>query len=135
MFFQSTHQDICTHKCHNPQFLHDDRTECTFCQLNTNEITKKGRKCFIQRCTQHIFIQLYGVGHMIKDHSDSDRGNPLPPLLRLLFSISSRGSFICTIPQIANAMAFVTPVVHHSLERKIAQWVHHERSIRRHIAS
>ena len=33
---------------------------------------------------------------MVKDHSDSERENPLPPH-RLLFPISSKGSFICTI--------------------------------------
>ena len=31
--------------------------------------------------------------------SDSNRGNPLPPLHGLLFLISSKGSLICTIPQ------------------------------------
>ena len=36
---------------------------------------------------------------MVKDHSDSERGNPLPPVYGLLFSISRKGSFICTIPQ------------------------------------
>ena len=35
---------------------------------------------------------------MVKDHSDSERGNPLPPY-GLLFRISSKGSFKCTIPQ------------------------------------
>ena len=48
---------------------------------------------------------------MVKDHSDSERGNllshgysdsekgnKLPPH-RLLFPINSKGSFICTIPQ------------------------------------
>ena len=35
---------------------------------------------------------------MVKDHSDSERGNPLPPH-RLLFPISSKGSFICIIRQ------------------------------------
>ena len=34
---------------------------------------------------------------MVKDHSDSERGNPLPPH-GLLFPISSRDYFICTIP-------------------------------------
>ena len=34
---------------------------------------------------------------MVKDHSDSEKGNPLPPH-RLLLSINSKGSFICTIP-------------------------------------
>ena len=28
---------------------------------------------------------------MVKDHSDSEIGNPLPPLHGLLFSISSKG--------------------------------------------
>ena len=45
-----------------------------------------------------IYLRLYGVKHMVKDHSDSERGNPLPPH-RLLFPISSKGSFICIIPQ------------------------------------
>ena len=26
-----------------------------------------------------FYLQLYDVGHMVKDHSDSERGNPLPP--------------------------------------------------------
>ena len=44
---------------------------------------------------------------MVKDYSDSEKGNPLPPH-RLLLSINSKGSF--------------TPVVEHWLEREIAQW-------------
>ena len=44
-----------------------------------------------------FYLWLYGVRHMVKDHSDSEKGNPLPPH-RLLLSISSKGSFICTIP-------------------------------------
>ena len=35
---------------------------------------------------------------MVKNHSDSERENPLPPH-GLLFLISSKGSFICIIPQ------------------------------------
>ena len=45
-----------------------------------------------------FYLQLYDVRHMVKDHSDSEKGNPLPPH-RLLFTINSKGSFICTIPQ------------------------------------
>ena len=44
-----------------------------------------------------IYLWLYGVRHMVKDHSDSERGNPLPH--GLLFPISNKGSFICIIPQ------------------------------------
>ena len=40
----------------------------------------------------------WNEGHMVKDHSDSERGNQLP-LHRLLFPISSKCSFICNIPQ------------------------------------
>ena len=46
----------------------------------------------------HFILRLYGVGHMVKDHSDSERGNPLLPH-GLLFPINSKGSFIYTIPQ------------------------------------
>ena len=42
-------------------------------------------------------LRLYDVGHMVKDHFDSERGNPMPPH-GLLFPISSKGSFICIIP-------------------------------------
>ena len=44
-----------------------------------------------------FYLRLYGVRHMIKDHSDSEKGNPLPPH-RLLLLIISKGSFIYTIP-------------------------------------
>ena len=45
-----------------------------------------------------FYLRLYDVRHMVKDHSDSEKGNPLPPH-RLLFPINSKGCFICTIPQ------------------------------------
>ena len=44
-----------------------------------------------------FYLWLYGVKHVVKDHSDSERGNPLPSH-GLLFPINSKGSFICTIP-------------------------------------
>ena len=36
-----------------------------------------------------FYLRLYGVRHIIKDHSDSERGNPLPPH-GLLFPINSK---------------------------------------------
>ena len=96
-----------------------------------------------------FYLRIYGVGHLLKDYSDSERGNPLPPH-GLLFPISSKGSFICIIPhrithhptiymhhptdRIAHYMSVVIQVVEHWLEREIAQWVHNEGSIRRPIA-
>ena len=38
-----------------------------------------------------FYLRLYGIRHMVKDHSDSETG--------LLLSINSKGSFICTIQQ------------------------------------
>ena len=45
-----------------------------------------------------FYLRLRGVRHMVKDYSDSERGNPLPSH-GLLFPISSKGSLICIIPQ------------------------------------
>ena len=61
------------------------------------EFRKEGNVLF-NDALNTFYLQLYGVKHMVKDHSDSERGNPLPPH-GLLFPISSKGSFICTIPQ------------------------------------
>ena len=60
----------------------------------------------------HFILLLYGVGHTVKEHSDSERGNPLPPH-GLLFSSKSKGP----TDRIAHTTAFVTPVVEHWLER------------------
>ena len=50
---------------------------------------------------------------MVKDHSDSERGNLLPP----------QEFFYMHYPtdRIAHTTVFVTPVVEHWLEREIAQ--------------
>ena len=45
-----------------------------------------------------FYLRLYGIRHMVKDHSDNERGNLLPPH-GLLFPISSKGYFICIIPE------------------------------------
>ena len=58
---------------------------------------KKGNVLFNDTLNT-FYLRLYGVRHTVKDHSDSEKGNPLPPH-RILLSINSKGSFICTIPQ------------------------------------
>ena len=59
---------------------------------------EKERLFLINDALNTFYLRLYGVRHMVKDHSDSEKGNPLPPH-RLILSINSKGSFICTIPQ------------------------------------
>ena len=61
--------------------------------LNTNE----GYLLF-NDALNTFYLRLYGVIHMVKDHSDSERENLLPSH-GLLFPISSKGSFICIIAQ------------------------------------
>ena len=61
--------------------------------LGRKEGRKEGRNALFNDT-----LNTFGVGHMIKNHSDSERGNLLPPH-GLLFPISSKGSFICIIPQ------------------------------------
>ena len=82
--------------------------------------SKRGRKegnVLFNDALNAFYVRLYGIIHMVKDHSDSKRGNLLLPH-GLFILISSKGSFICIIPdRITHTTAFVTPVVEHWLER------------------
>ena len=59
---------------------------------NLKEGRKEGNVLFNDTLNT-FYLQLYGIRHMVKEHSASERGNPLPPH-GLLFPISSKGSFI-----------------------------------------
>ena len=78
---------------------------CVFCPKESIEAelfyVKLGRKegnVLFNDALNTFYLRLYGVRHMVKDHSDSEKENHLPSH-RLLFPINSKGSFICTIPQ------------------------------------
>ena len=45
-----------------------------------------------------VYLRLCGFRHMVKEHSDSESGNPLPPYV-VIFPNSSKGSFIDIIAQ------------------------------------
>ena len=60
---------------------------------------RKERNVLFNYALNTFYLWLYGFGHMVKDHSDSKRENLLLPLHRLCFTISSKRSFICSIPQ------------------------------------
>ena len=55
------------------------------------------RKEMFYLMTHSTHLRLYDFGCMVKGHSDSERENMLLSLHGLLFPISSKGSFICTI--------------------------------------
>ena len=63
-----------------------------------------------------FYLRVYCVGHMVKEYSEIERGNPLPPLYGL-FLIRSKNS---SIDMIVHTTAFATPVVEHWLERYIS---------------
>ena len=68
------------------------------CNLNLLSLYSSGRKEMFYLMTHSThFIYGYMASDMVKDHSDSERGNPLPPH-GLLFLAISKGSFICIIP-------------------------------------
>ena len=83
-----------------------------------------------------FYLRLYDVGHMVKDHSDSERGNPLPPLHGLLFPIiiptTSERVLFYMLRHDSTYHGFC--YVEHWLERELAQRVHYEGSIRCPIA-
>ena len=88
-----------------PRFLHFRHLGLSVFTRNLSRglsfLTCSGRKegnVLFNDALNTFYLRLYGVGHMVKDHSDSEIGNPLQPH-RLLFPISSKGSFICIIPQ------------------------------------
>ena len=60
--------------------------------IRQSSFRKEGNVLF-NDALKTFYLRLYGVIHKGKRHSDSERGNPLPPL-RLLIPISSKGSFI-----------------------------------------
>ena len=66
--------------------------------MNVSNVKREREMFLFNDALNTFYLWLYGVRHMVKDHSDSEKGNPLPPH-RLLLSINSKCSFICTILQ------------------------------------
>ena len=61
--------------------------------------TKEGKMFYLMIHTTHFIYSYMASGHVVKDKSDRKRVKPLLPPHGLLFLISSKGSFICIIPQ------------------------------------
>ena len=60
-------------------------------------------------------IYSYMASDMVKDHSDSKKGNTLPPIHWIYFLIMHHPT-----DRIVHIMAFVIPVVEHWLKQEIA---------------
>ena len=64
---------------------------------------------------------------MVEDHSDSKTINLLLPQHGLLFLISTKGSFICTIHQTGQYIIWLLLYYSGALAgRELAKWVQHE---------
>ena len=61
----------------------------SLCIINLNKWTKEGNVLF-NDALNTFYLLLYCVRHMVKDHSDREKGNLLLPH-RLLFPINSKG--------------------------------------------
>ena len=57
---------------------------------------QNGRNVLFNDALNTFCLRLYGVRHMVKDHSDSERGNKLLPH-GLFFQINCNSYFICII--------------------------------------
>ena len=78
---------VCSHSC----VLFSSGSDWMFCNVG-----KEGNVLF-NDVLNTFYLRLYGVGHMVKYHSASERENPLIKH-GVLFPISSKVFFICTIP-------------------------------------
>ena len=60
---------------------------------NRTGIRKKEINVLFNNSLNTFYLRLYGIRHMVKDHSDSERGNPLQPH-GLLFLILAASFFL-----------------------------------------
>ena len=65
-----------------------------FHKLNQAITKRKEGNVLFNDTLNTFYLQLYGIRNMVKDHSDSERGNLLLPH-RLLLPIGSKRYFIC----------------------------------------
>ena len=86
-----------TSEIHEPNAPHTPHTASHNTPVHLNSL-KEGNVLF-NNALNTFYLWLYGIRHMVKDNSDSEGGNPLLALHGLHFLISSKGYFICTIPQ------------------------------------
>ena len=49
----------------------------TCCEYSSER--EREKNVLFNNALNTFYLRLYGVRHMVKDHSDSEKGNPLPP--------------------------------------------------------
>ena len=84
------HTDKNEMKCESVQSLWQETHQIhTHTQRERERERERERDLLFNDALNTFYLRLYGVRHMVKNHSDSEKGNPLPPH-RLLLSIKAR---------------------------------------------
>ena len=100
------------------------------CQPSAKQSRRKEGNVYFNDPFNTFYLRLYGFGHMVKDYSDSEKRNLLLPH-GLSFQFAAR--ILLYAPPHRQESTY-NNLCYTSLERKVAQWVHHEGSIRWPIA-
>ena len=96
---------------------------------NTDIAKRNGGSVLINDTLNKSYLRLYGVGHIVKDHPDNERGNN--------FRLAARDILYAPYHRQNSNTTNVIQVVEHCLERQISQrgssrsddpW-HHERTL------
>ena len=87
---------------------------------------KEWRKRLFNDTFNTFYLQLYDIGHMVKDHSARNETHCCH-FHGLLLLITARD--LLYAPTYRQDIVFFTPVVEYCLEQEISQRVHHEESI------
>ena len=96
---------------------------CCCCCYNNNNYYYYYHCCcsiIISRRTQHIYIWLYCVRHVMKDHSNNKRRNPLPHLMDYFLVAATDLLYAPSRNKIVHITAFVTPAVVYRIRRHMA---------------
>ena len=80
-------------------------------QLAVTSYGMKEGNVLFNNALKTFHLRLCGIGHLVKDHSNSEKENPLLPLHGLLLSIMHLPT-----DRIAHTKMFAVPVVEHWLE-------------------
>ena len=74
--------EVCLSKSNRPKIFIRNRH-------NLTEQLSEGRNCLINDAFNTFNIRLYGVGHIVYNHSDNERGNPAAANSRLLLRLAA----------------------------------------------
>ena len=82
----------------------------------------EGRKEMFYLTTHSTHLRFYGAGHVVNDHLDSERGNPLPPLFymqhptdRIVLCYTCRGALAGTRNSSTGPPCRIDPTTHHTM--------------------